>query len=59
MKWNELRKLAELQGFKFKKHGGNHDVYENDKGIIILIGRHGSQEVPTGTCTKVKKQIGL
>ncbi len=38
MKWSELKKLAEKQGFKFKKHGGNHDVYENDKGISILMG---------------------
>lgn len=60
MKNRELRKRAEKKGWRFERHGGNHDIYSHpDKDFTIAIGRHDSQEVPTGTFNKLKKQIGF
>ncbi len=39
MKTKDLIKLLESNGWKFKRHGGNHDVYEKD-GKRESIVRH-------------------
>jgi predicted RNA binding protein YcfA (HicA-like mRNA interferase family) len=60
MKWSELKRIAEKNGWRLEKNGGEHDVYSHpDKDYTILIGRHGKQEVATGTYHKIKKQIGF
>ncbi len=60
MKWNELRKIAETNGWYLWRHGANHDVYRHpDKSYPIQIGRHGTEEIKNGTFNKLKKQIGF
>lgn len=59
MKWSELVKIAEERGYILYKHGGNHDIYINDAGERILIGRHRSEEIRRVTFYKLKKQIGF
>lgn len=60
MKWNELRRIAEARGWRFLRSGGNHDVYYNPStNAVILIGRHGGEEIRNGTFAKLKKQIGF
>ena len=62
MKWNELRKIAEERGWRFVRHGANHDVYnhpERTKDDVLYIGRHGKQEIASGSFFKIKKQIGF
>lgn len=60
MKWSELRKLAEQNGWYLERHGGNHDVYKHpDKKEKLEIPRHQSHEVRTGLFHKLKKQIGF
>lgn len=62
MKWNELRKIAEQNGWRLFKHGANHDLYrhpDRPKDDVLLIGRHGKEEVKNGTFNKIKKQIGF
>lgn len=39
MKTKDLINLLEKNGWKFKRHGGNHDVYEKD-GRRESIVRH-------------------
>ena len=39
MKTRDLIKLLEKNGWKFKRHGGNHDVYEKD-GETEAVVRH-------------------
>lgn len=56
--WGELKKIAIEHGFKFYKHGGNHDFYKRGDQTI-LIERHQSQEVRKGMMYKLKKQIGF
>ena len=60
MKWSELRKLAEQNGWQLVRHGANHDVYKHpEKTHKLEIPRHQSQEVKTGLFYKLKKQIGF
>lgn len=60
MKWSELKRLAIKHGWKLKRHGSRHDIYEHpDKDYYIEIGRHDNEEVKNGTCAKIKKQIGI
>lgn len=60
MKWNELKRQAIKHGFRFVKHGKEHDEYRNQEtGVIVQIERHGSQEVRKGLASKLRKQIGF
>lgn len=62
MKWNELKKIAEKNGWCLHRNGANHDIYlhpDRPKDDILLIGRHGKEEIANGTFHKVKKQIGF
>ena len=60
MKWNELRKIALKHGFKFYKGLNGHDLYYNEeKKQMIMLERHGAQEVRKGLMEKLKKQIGF
>ncbi len=60
MKWNELRKIAEAHGWRLWRNGSSHDIYRHpDKKEVLLIGRHGKEEIKNGTFNKLKKQIGF
>ncbi|OQB29728.1 MAG: YcfA-like protein [Bacteroidetes bacterium ADurb.Bin174] len=60
MKWNELRRIAEKNGWYLYRNGSRHDIYRHpEKDYPIQIGRHGSEEIKTGTLNKLKKQIGF
>ena len=60
MKWSELRRIAEQNGWYFSRNGANHDIYSHpEKSYAIHIGRHKSEEVKKGTYNKLKKQIGF
>ncbi len=60
MKWNELRKIAEAKGWKLLRYGADHDIYHHpEKDYRIQIGRHGKEEIKSGTFYKLKKQIGF
>ncbi|MBO2524369.1 MAG: hypothetical protein CW341_01515 [Bacteroidetes bacterium] len=69
MKWNELRRLAEKNGWYLWRNGSKHGICGVmavnmiftgilKKTYTIHIERHGSQEVKSGLCTKLLKQIG-
>jgi len=60
MKWSEMRRLAEKNGWELYRNGSRHDIYRHpQKDFIIEIERHGSQEVKQGLYFKLKKQIGF
>ncbi|MDU1906404.1 MAG: type II toxin-antitoxin system HicA family toxin [Dysgonomonas sp.] len=59
MKFSELCRLLEKNGW-VKNEGGNHSKYVHpDSDNIIIVGRHPSKEVPTGTLNKILKDAGL
>ena len=50
MKVSELIKLLKKNKCKFVEHGKEHDKWFCGKtGKSIMIPRHGSKEIPTGT----------
>lgn len=60
MRFNELVKLLEQNGFKLKKEKGSIRYYSKENhDKIIRIDYHGSKEVPTGTCCAILKAAGL
>jgi predicted RNA binding protein YcfA (HicA-like mRNA interferase family) len=60
VKWNELKKIAERNGWRFRKHGKKHDEYRHpEKPYPIQIGRHGTEEIAKGTYEDLKKKIGF
>lgn len=59
MKSSELVRKAERAGWKLLyQDGSSHRYYEKDEKVVC-IPFHGSKEVPTGTCNKILKQLGL
>lgn len=60
MKWNELKRIAIAHGFKFYKNLKGHELYINEEtNKVIMLERHGSQEVKTKLMHKLKKEIGF
>lgn len=58
MKTSELKKIAAEYGWRLKRHGSRHDLYENPKyDYLIAIGRHDSEEVKNGTAANTIKKI--
>lgn len=56
MKTKDLIKLLEKNGWKLKRHGGNHDVYEKD-GKRESIVRH--RETKEDLAKAIIKRNGL
>ena len=59
MKSSELNRIAVRAGWTFLyQDKSSHRFYEKE-GKIVCIPFHGSKEVPTGTCNKILKALGL
>jgi len=59
MKFSELYRILEENGWE-KKKGTKHIKYVHpDFPKPIPVGRHKSQEVPTGTLNAILKEAGL
>ena len=60
MTYNELKKLLKKNNCELYTNGANHDIWINKtNGRNCVIGRHGSQEVKTGTYKAILKQAGI
>ena len=60
MKFNELVRLLEREGFKLIKEKGSIRYY-GKPGLerLIRIDYHGSKEIPMGTCHAILKAAGM
>ncbi|MCL2329092.1 MAG: type II toxin-antitoxin system HicA family toxin [Bacteroidetes bacterium] len=57
MKYSELVRIAQKNGWKLvSQNGTSHREYERN-GEIVIIPFHGAKEVPTGTCKSILKII--
>ena len=60
MKWFEIERKAIENGWRFVRHGRDHDIWRHaEKDYQIQIERHKSKEVKPGLYYKLKKQIGF
>jgi predicted RNA binding protein YcfA (HicA-like mRNA interferase family) len=59
MKFSELYKILEKDGWYIKRTGKHYLYRHPKKAGLIAVGRHKHQEVPTGTLNQIYKQAGL
>ena len=60
MKFSELVKLLEKNGFKIVKQKGSIRYYGKPRwNKLIRVDYHGPKEVPTGTCHAILKAAGI
>ena len=60
MKFSELVKLLETNGFKIIKQKGSIRYYRKEGwNKLIRVDYHGSKEVPSGTCHSMLKAAGI
>jgi predicted RNA binding protein YcfA (HicA-like mRNA interferase family) len=58
MKWSEMRRLIERNGWVLIKYGKKHDEYEKN-GKRVLLERHFAAEVKPKLYFKLLKQMDL
>ena len=60
MKFNELVRLLERNGFKIVKEKGSIRYYGKAGWVkLVRVDYHGSKEVPQGTCHAILKAAGI
>ncbi|MGB3585423.1 MAG: type II toxin-antitoxin system HicA family toxin [Tunicatimonas sp.] len=61
MKYKEVIRMIEDDGWKVARQRGSHRVYKHSakQGIVIIAGHKPSDEVPRGTLNAILKQAGL
>jgi len=60
MKYSELKKILTKDGWFIARHGSRHDIYIHPtKTGQVIVGRHDSQEVASGTLNSILKTAGL
>ncbi len=60
MKFSELVRLLEVNGFKLLKQKGSVRYYSKPGWPrLIRVDFHGAKEVPTGTCHVILKAAGI
>ena len=60
MKFSELVRLREKNGFKIVKQKGSIRYYGKDGWDKLLrVDYHGAKEVPKGTCIAILKAAGI
>ncbi|HJQ31175.1 MAG TPA: type II toxin-antitoxin system HicA family toxin [Pyrinomonadaceae bacterium] len=60
MKFNELVRLLEKNGFRLVKEKGSIRYYgKQGHDRLIRVDYHGSKEIPTGTCRAILKAAGI
>lgn len=60
MKYSELEKILKQAGCTVKREGKRHCVwYSPITGKSFSVGRHKSQDVPTGTYKSILRSAGI
>ena len=60
MKYSELERMLRDAGCYITREGSNHCLwYSPVTGKTFPVGRHKTQEVPTGTLKSIKRDAGL
>ncbi len=56
----ELVRLLKKNGCRLVSHNSRHDAYYSPiTGTTVMVGRHGKEEVRTGTLQRILKDAGI
>ena len=58
MKWSEVRRIAERNGWLLVRFESRHDIYEKERETLI-IERHSSTELKGRVYHKIRKQLDI
>jgi len=60
VKYRDIVKLIEQDGWYWKRSSGSHRVYKHlAKPGTVVIAYHGAKDIPEGTLKSILKQAGL
>jgi predicted RNA binding protein YcfA (HicA-like mRNA interferase family) len=60
MKYREIIKLVERDGWYWKRTSGSHEIYKHPTKLgIVVVAHHGAKDIPEGTVRSILKQAGL
>jgi predicted RNA binding protein YcfA (HicA-like mRNA interferase family) len=60
LKYRDLIKLIEEDGWNWKRTTGSHRIYKHSiKPGIVVVAYHGTKDVPEGTLKSILRQAGL
>ncbi|MDQ2834683.1 MAG: type II toxin-antitoxin system HicA family toxin [Acidobacteriota bacterium] len=60
MKYRDLIKLIEQDGWHWKRTTGSHRIYKHPvKPGVVVAAYHGTKDVPEGTLKSILRQAGL
>jgi predicted RNA binding protein YcfA (HicA-like mRNA interferase family) len=60
LKYRDLIKLIEQDGWNWKRTTGSHRIYKHPiKPGIVVVAYHGTKDVPEGTLKSILRQAGL
>lgn len=60
VRYSELKKLLRSIGCRVIREGASHELwFSPTTGKTFPVGRHDTQEIPTGTLRSIKKDAGL
>jgi len=60
MKYRDLIKRVEKDGWYWKRTSGSHEIYKHPtKSGTVVVAHHGSKDIPEGTLKSILKQAGL
>jgi predicted RNA binding protein YcfA (HicA-like mRNA interferase family) len=60
MKYRDVIKLIEADGWYLKRTSGSHHVYKHPtKTNTVVVAYHGKKDIPDGTVKGILKQAGL
>lgn len=60
MKYREIIRRIEQDGWYWKRTSGSHHIYKHPlKRGTVIVAYHGARDVPEGTIKAILKQAGL
>ena len=60
MKYREMVKLIERDGWMWKRTSGSHRIYKQPtKAGTVVLAYHGSKDIPEGTAKSILKEADL
>jgi predicted RNA binding protein YcfA (HicA-like mRNA interferase family) len=60
LKYRDLIKLLEQDGWYWKRTSGSHHIYKHPtKQETVVTAYHGAKDVPEGTLKSILKKAGL